>query len=194
MMPVSIGYGRGWLDQSAAASVTRIDAELGRPLDVNSAGRTWQEQYEAWLRYQAGTGSFALHPDNPLARHTKGLAVDTDDRIGWIGSHGWVADVSGEPWHFEYRAWLDQYIGQGAGGGSVPFKGGFLMALSDAQQAQVYDALVKHSPGGDYYMPDALINELRNEVIPRLDGLVARADATNTRLTALAAEVEKLQK
>jgi len=41
---------------------------------------------------------------------------------------------------------------------------GFLMALSDEQQAQVYDALVKHSAAGDYFTPDAIINILRGEI------------------------------
>lgn len=109
MTPTDIGHGRGWLDAPAAASLARVDAQLGRPLDVNDAGRTWQEQYDAWVKYQNG-GNLALHPDNPLARHTKGLAVDTDDRLTWIGEHGWVADIGGEPWHHEYRAWLDQHI------------------------------------------------------------------------------------
>ena len=50
----------------------------------------------------------------------------------------------------------------------TPTKNGFLMTLSDAQQAQVYDAVVQHTPNGDYYKPDALINILRDEVIPLL--------------------------
>lgn len=44
---------------------------------------------------------------------------------------------------------------------------GFLMALSDAQQAAVYDALVNQK-GGYYYKTDAIINILRDELKPIL--------------------------
>jgi hypothetical protein len=57
------------------------------------------------------------------------------------------------------------------------------MALSDAQQAQLYDALVVN--GGQYFMPEAIVNVLRTEIIPRLDGIVARTDASNTNLGAV---------
>ena len=46
------------------------------------------------------------------------------------------------------------------------------MALSDAQQAQVYDALVVN--GGQYYKTDAIINVIRDEVKKQLDSLAAQ--------------------
>ena len=60
-------------------------------------------------------GSVAV-PGSSKSRHESGLALDiatASSAHAWIKkygrSHGWVADVPGEPWHFEYRANLDQY-------------------------------------------------------------------------------------
>lgn len=109
MRTIDIGHRRGWLAPAAAASLRRVDRRLGRPLDVNSAGRTRDEQMQAFLAFKAGTGARALHPDSELAFHVRGRAVDTDDRLPWIREHGWIADIPGEPWHHEYRQRLDRF-------------------------------------------------------------------------------------
>ena len=49
---------------------------------------------------------------------------------------------------------------------------GFLMALSDAQQQHIYDALVVNQ-GGFYYKTDALINILRGETAPAIASIAA---------------------
>lgn len=116
MNATDIGHGRGWLDAPAAASIARIDAQLGRPLSTNRAGASIQEQqekYDAWRAYQAGTG-----PEAPLALppsqswHVQGLAVDTADpaRAREMLTHGWRFQVAGEPWHGQYYPALDQHI------------------------------------------------------------------------------------
>lgn len=45
-------------------------------------------------------------------------------------------------------------------------KKGFLMALNDTQQQQIYDALVVN--GGAYYQPAAIVNILREEIAPAI--------------------------
>jgi hypothetical protein len=115
MQTTDIGHGRGWLDAPAAASVARIDAQLGRPLGLNRAGGSAAEQQEkrdAWLAYRAGTGPWAplaLPPEESW--HCQGLAVDTDDpaREDVMPRNGWRFPVGGEPWHGQYYLHLDQH-------------------------------------------------------------------------------------
>lgn len=58
--------------------------------------------------------------------------------------------------------------GSPAGGGSTPItEEGFLMALDDTQQRQVYEALVKGGYSG-YYSPDAIIDILRRETAQQI--------------------------
>lgn len=67
-----------------------------------------------------------------------------------------------EPWHVID---LDPWAPAPAGIGAEPF-GGFLMALSDAQQQQMYNALV--AGNGAYGMPEAIVNVLRSEIAPAI--------------------------
>lgn len=162
---------------AAAASMRRLEAAIGRPHDCNSSYRDYGKQmsmYNAWNLYASGRGphpghSRAIHPDASM--HCRGLADDSDDwttpgYIGLAADHGWIRTAANDPTerhHFEYQSWRDKHRNDPAPM-SATLTGGFLMALSDAQQAQVYDALVKHSPSGDYYTPDAVINILREEI------------------------------
>lgn len=114
MNATDIGHDRGWLDAPAAASLARVDADLGRPLGVNSAGRTYAEQQDAYRKYLNGTGAFAARPGT--SPHEFGNAIDTDDRFTWLlGQHGWSRPLSFEPWHFVYYPRDDQHIGRPAG-------------------------------------------------------------------------------
>ena len=104
----------------------RVRAEFGRDIDVNSTYRDWDTQlamYNAWQAYVSGRGphpghSKALHPDDPLAFHTKGLALDSDDwtnqRIVQIlAEHGFIRNrlyVPNENHHFEYLRDHDKHI------------------------------------------------------------------------------------
>lgn len=116
---MNLTHNRGWLADAAAASLHRVDARLGRPVDINEAGRTRARQQELWNLYYYPNGtvrpasqrpSWLGRPAKPgTSRHETGMAIDTDDRISWIGQHGWVANVAGEPWHFEYFPARDQY-------------------------------------------------------------------------------------
>jgi len=119
-------------------SIHRIDAQLGRYLDINSAWRDPQEQerlYTAYRSYVNGNGPWApiaLPPEQSV--HCKGEAIDTDDnnaamtRI--LNNNGWFHTVfrNGvlvEPWHYEYDYKRDKFYGgqpAGSGSGSTPIE------------------------------------------------------------------------
>jgi hypothetical protein len=103
----------------AAASMRRLEDELGRPHDCNSSYRDYQKQlsmFDAWNRYVASGynpalypgHSRALHPDK--SAHCLGLADDSDDWAtpGYItlaSRHGWIRTAATDPTerhHFEY--------------------------------------------------------------------------------------------
>lgn len=124
MQQVTLDHGRGWLDVGAAASLVRVDADLGRPLDINEAGRTWQQQdahYQAYQRYLDGGpwAPIALPPGSSI--HEFGRAIDTDDHVrhtALLNEHGWHQTVYRggvlvEPWHFEYDYTRDQHLTEG---------------------------------------------------------------------------------
>lgn len=117
---VDLGFGRGWLNRPAAASIRRIDRQIGHPLQITEAGRTWGRQNEHWLTYRRVGRPIALHPDTP-SEHQKGNSIDSDEAqriIAILEDHGWRRTVyrwvNGkwtlvERWHFEYFAHLDNH-------------------------------------------------------------------------------------
>lgn len=113
MTPVDLGHGRGWLDQPAAASLLRVDRQIGHPLQITDAGRTYEEQaYLRWL-YEIGQGSFAAKPGE--SPHEFGNAIDTNERlVDILHDHGWRRPLSDEPWHFVYWPNLDNHINEEA--------------------------------------------------------------------------------
>lgn len=121
---VDIGGGRGWLAPAPAASIRRIDQQLGRLADINDAGRSAEvadDNYRKWLAYKNGTGPWAPYAlPSWLSVHCDGFAADSDD---WYNpgaaavwrDNGWVQtarydDDRDEPWHGEYFAHLDNHI------------------------------------------------------------------------------------
>lgn len=106
-----IGHGRGWLNADAAASLRRVDAQIGHPLQVTDAGRTWEQQAELRRLYEAGRGSFAALPGE--SPHEAGNAIDTNERLVEIlHDHGWRRPLAFEPWHFVYWPNLDNHINE----------------------------------------------------------------------------------
>lgn len=114
-------------EEDAAYAFMRAEHQLGRQIDVNSTWRPREVQlamYEAWQRYLRGGPhpghSKALHPDDPLAFHTTGLALDSDDWtnahvVAVLAEHGFVRNrlyVANEQHHFEYLAHRDQHQGE----------------------------------------------------------------------------------
>lgn len=116
MNVTQLSNGRGWLDADAAASLHRIDAALGHPMQVTEAGRTWARQNQHYQAYLNGTGALALHPDTPSV-HQLGNAIDTDEgqsHLDLLEDHGWIRTVfrNGrliEPWHYEYSRDRDNH-------------------------------------------------------------------------------------
>lgn len=126
----------------AAAAFRRAEAqvreEFGRNIDVNSTWRNWDLQlsmYNAWQSFITGRGPYpghskALHPADPLAFHTKGTALDSDDWVNArivaiLADHGFIRNrlhVPGEQHHFEYIRDRDNHRGEpiSAGGATAP--------------------------------------------------------------------------
>lgn len=119
--PLNKNRGRATLQ--CVWSIHRIDKQLGRLLDINSAWRDPIEQqrlYDAYRRYVNGTGPWApiaLTPEQSV--HCDGEAIDTDDnnaamtRI--LNDNGWFhtvfrGGVLVEPWHYEYDFKRDKYF------------------------------------------------------------------------------------
>jgi len=133
---ISLNGNRGRATPQCVWSIHRIDAQLGRYLDINSAWRDPQEQerfYSAYRNYVNGNGPWApiaLPPEQSV--HCKGEAIDTDDnnsamtRI--LNNNGWFHTVyrNGvlvEPWHYEYDYKRDKFFGgQPSGSGSTPIE------------------------------------------------------------------------
>jgi hypothetical protein len=107
-------------EPAAAASWRRMEKAAGRPIDVNSSYRDWNQQYILWWNYthHIPGSPFALHPDKSM--HCKGLAVDSDDQalLRALVRHGWRQTALGidEPWHFDYFRSLDERAHEPAGG------------------------------------------------------------------------------
>lgn len=117
---VGLGGGRGWLAPPAAASIRRIDAQIGHYLQITEAGRTWLQQDEHWQTYLRNGWPIALSPNAPSI-HQLGGAADSNEAqriIAVMEDHGWRRTVyrNGklvEPWHFEYFAHLDNHLNEG---------------------------------------------------------------------------------
>lgn len=122
---VDLAGGRGWAAPPAAASIHRIDAQLGRLADINEAGRSREkadENYRKWLAYQKGGpwAPYALPADKSV--HVPGMAADSDDWYdpaaaavwrdnGWRQTARYPSNPKkDEPWHGEYFAHLDNHL------------------------------------------------------------------------------------
>jgi hypothetical protein len=122
LVKVDLGHGRGWASPTAAASIRRIDRALGRPADINEAGRSPEkadENYRKWIAYQNGGpwAPYALPASQSV--HCWGNAADSDDWYNAAAAavwrdHGWrqtarYNDDRDEPWHGEHFPNLDNH-------------------------------------------------------------------------------------
>lgn len=137
---VDAGHGRGRLVPEHAASLRRVDAQLGRPLDTNSLWRDPTEQgklrraWLAWDAYQRGVGPvapwapYALEPDESV--HCAGGAADTDEWTdpavvtvlndnGWFQTVRWPDGSLREGWHFDRQRDRDNHRNETAASGST---------------------------------------------------------------------------
>lgn len=118
---VDLGHGRGWASRDAAASIRRIDAVLGHPLQITESGRSAEQadaNYRAYQAYLAGAGPWApLAYDSKNSVHCWGNAIDTNEgqqHLELLKEHGWIRTVYRggvliEPWHFEYSTARDAH-------------------------------------------------------------------------------------
>lgn len=168
---VDIGGGRGRLAPNPAASLRRIDAQLGRLADVNDAWRSPEvadANRAAWIAYQGGYGPVAPYAlDRWGSIHCRGYATDSDDwysdaaaavwrRNGWRQTALYpVGDSRREPWHGEYDEALDLYLGTTAAGGSTDFPEDDM--FNDADR-QLLDNIAAHlfAGGTDAAKPEYL--------------------------------------
>lgn len=145
---VDLGWNRGRASARAAASIFRIDAQLGRPADVNEAWRS-PEQANAnrarWERFKAGGpwAPYALGAEDSV--HCWGDAADSDDWYDPYAAAVWRAggwrqtarynDDRDEPWHGEHFPHLDTLAGQPAstGGADMPLNNDDLIAILTAK-------------------------------------------------------------
>lgn len=156
-----LGYGRGWLNPAEAASVRRMDAQLGYAMQISEAGRTNERQWYLWNLYYV-KNSFGQWVPRPASQrpdwlgkpaypgtspHEQGNAIDTEQyrtHGRMLLENGWRRTISSEPWHWVYNSALDRYYGQPAGGGNVviPPNPKDIMTPEQAQQlSAVYAAI-----------------------------------------------------
>lgn len=131
----------------AAASMLRVEAELGRPHQSNSSYRDYNKQlgmYRAWNAYVAGRGpkpphSRAIHPD--VSKHCQGLADDSNEWVDLdyravLADHGWIRTAASdltERHHFEYQSWRDSHRHEG-----VPSTSGQTPPTSPEEEDDMY--------------------------------------------------------
>lgn len=113
LAPGADGRPRGWLAAAAAASLARVDREIGHPLQITEAGRTRAQQqahYDRYIAYLNG-GQWAPLAARPgSSPHEFGNAIDTNERlVGILARHGWSRPLADEPWHFVYNPNSDRH-------------------------------------------------------------------------------------
>lgn len=128
---VDLGHDRGWLNADAAASLWRVDAQIGHPLQVTDAGRTGEQQAHLRWLYENGQGSFAAKPGE--SPHEAGNAIDTNERlVDILHDHGWRRPLAFEPWHFVYWPNYDNHINESAEDDMTPDQAADLAAVKSA--------------------------------------------------------------
>ena len=113
MQVTQLSDGRGWLNAPAAASLARVDASIGHPLQITEAGRSKAEQrahYDRYMRYLRGGPWAPLAAAPGSSPHEFGNAIDTNERlVALLAAHGWSRPLKSEPWHFVYNPNNDRH-------------------------------------------------------------------------------------
>lgn len=206
----------------------QVRAEFGRDIDVNSTYRSRSTQlamYNAWQAYVNGRGPYpghskALHPDDPLAFHVAGTAVDSDDWrvrriVAILAENGFIRNrlyVKNEDHHFEWIRSRDQHYGEpiptGAGSSSTSPEEDDMSAKAEQQIQDLYNAVFGPLSGGIQKMswktPDGMREayyglldiSLRNQalIIGMSTAMAALATAKGVDPEAITAAVEKAVK
>ena len=113
MQVTQLSDGRGWLNAPAAASLGRVDASIGHPLQVTEAGRSragQQAHWDRYVRYLNGGPWAPLAAKPGSSPHEFGNAIDTNERlVSLLAGHGWSRPLKSEPWHFVYNPNNDRH-------------------------------------------------------------------------------------
>lgn len=113
MQRTDLTHGRGWLAAPAAASLARVDAEIGHPLQITEAGRSGDEQQahrDRYVAYLSGGPWAPLAARRGESPHEFGNAIDTNERlVELLARHGWYRPLKSEPWHFVHNTNNDQH-------------------------------------------------------------------------------------
>lgn len=192
MRATDIGHGRGWLAAPAAASLARVDRDLGHPIQITYAGRSRAEQQRLRDLYLAGKGSYAAPPGS--SPHETGIAIDTDDRpIAILAEHGWYRPLANEPWHFLYRLTQDKHRNAPATGAGKDDD----MSLTPAQAKMLTENNTMLKQLTDYVganggMNTKTENTLGNKVDEIRDYLGARNGKDTKTPNTIGAKVDRL--
>lgn len=171
LIKTDLGHGRGWASPKAAASIRRIDTQLGRLADINEAGRSPEranENRRKWLAYErylnggpwAPKAPYALGADESV--HCSGNAADSDDWYvaraaavwrdnGWRQTARYPGNkAKDEPWHGEYDEHLDNHRNDPApsGGGSaiaVPEEDDMAIIIVQTKDSNAAKARMTHN-------------------------------------------------
>lgn len=112
-MTTDLGHGRGWAADDCAASIFRIDAQLGRPLQITQAGRTVAENNAMIARWDAGNRAGLVTRPSTTSHHLTGEAIDSNDQT-WLNTngtpHGFLHDVPGDSVHYDYYVSHDTFV------------------------------------------------------------------------------------
>lgn len=98
-----------------AASIARIDTELGSPLQITRAGATAAEQQTLLDRWNSGDRKgLTYKPASPATSpHVQGEAIDSDNGTYLSGvkgkAHGFTHPIPGDKPHYVYVVANDQY-------------------------------------------------------------------------------------
>jgi len=153
----------GKLNPLAALSFERMCAAYGKTIPTVSTTRTFAEQeylYRGYVAHKVGF-NFALAPGRSV--HEQGFAVDFGESAWkWLTDHGndfgWIRTNPNEMWHREYKQLKDLHYH------ILPpiEEKGFLVALNDYKQDQMYDWMKQTT-----------------EAIGRLEAMYGAADGRN---------------
>lgn len=169
---VDVGHGRGWLAPGPAASLLRVDWQIGGVLPTSSLGRTDAEQQKLIDAAAAGDPNVFMPAAVGESPHQLGISADVPrwwDYEAVLNDNGWTRPLpTRDPVHFNYNPDRDNHLNDPIGG--------FLMELNNVEQRQVYDWLNQIQQalfnGNQIVGPDfAPINVLTSHVIAIL-GLV----------------------
>jgi hypothetical protein len=152
-----------------------------------------------WVRFSAagtvavpGTGTHEKKRSNDLGWPYNSATPQHARARVLARRHGIVCDGInfGEWWHWTFQGALGAVGTPASASAATPIQGDDEEMISKETQ-QWFEGWFARTfgymqvPGTSYGFPEATLGEIRSTVNPKLDGIVARTDASNTRLETL---------